>query len=300
MNSEEAKDILQLCRPGHIEEDLNDPLFIEAFEMLEQDSELCIWFEEQQMVDAAICEEMELIAPAPHLKASILSGMRERAAKSDENRENFPEKSDLPDKTVATGSAAASSSSKTVWFRPWIGIAAAFLFASIILVLSRRETIPQVADKSLPVDASAPIQSANVADIPKMIQFLSQQMADFDSSKFDKRSEKIDELRNYLALYKMPNPSEIPQRLETTPTIGCVTFNYGGTQMSMICFRNGQVYHLITANKTDLDKNNLLDDFPSKTKIYEHQKQAFKIWSSGDQVYILGTKGTKKDLPEFI
>jgi hypothetical protein len=297
MNSEEAKDILQLCRPDHFE-DLNDPLVKEALETLEQDSELCAWFEEQQMVDVAICAELGRIMPSPQLKTSILSGMQERVVKLDGNSENMPKEKGRSHKT--TESTAASNSSKILWFRPWVGIAAAFLFASVLLVLSRKESTLQVANKSLPASESVSDSAVNVAGIPDIIQFLGQQIADFNGSKFDKRSEQINELQSYLALSGMPNPTEIPQHLEAAPTIGCVTFDYDGTQMSMICFKNGQVYHLITVNKADLGKSRLSDDAHSKVQIFEHQKQAFKVWSEGDQIYILSTEGTKENIPEFI
>ena len=301
MNSEEAKDILQLCRPGHAKEDLEDPLVREAFEKLEQDSKLCAWFEEQQMVDAAICEELESIIPSPNLKASILNGMQERAATFNRHQENASKVWDYSDKAFAPNSASANKDSKILWFRPVIGIAAVLLFASVFLILSRKEpALQEVADKSLPVNELALSSSTAVAGIPDIVQFLSQQLADFDGSKLEKRSEQVNELQSYLKLAGMPSPAEIPKHFETAPTIGCVTFDYGGTQLSMICFKNGQVYHLFTMNKADLDKSLLPDYVSAEAKVFEHRKQAFKIWSEGDQIYILSTKGTSKDIPEFI
>jgi hypothetical protein len=44
----------------------------------------------------------------------------------------------------------------------------------------------------------------------------------------------------------------------------------------------------------------LLDDSDSSVKIYEFNKQAFKVWSKGEQIYILSVEGTKENLPEFI
>ena len=298
MNREEAKDILQLCRPGHIE-DLDDPLFQEAFEKLEQDSELGVWFEEQQMLDETICAEMERIMPPPNLKISILHGMRERVAKSGESYENEDQSSEVAE-TVPTSENEDSEGSKILWFRPLIGIAAVLLFASLLMILSRDKSTEQFADKSLPTGESVAKLSTNVAGVPDLIQFLSQQIADFNKSKFDRRSEQVSELQSYLALYGMPNPSEIPQKLKASPTIGCVAFDYNGTQMSMICFKNGRVYHLITLNKAGLDKKKLLDCSPSETKIFECEKQAYKVWSGKDQIYILSVEGTEEDLPEFI
>ena len=300
MNSEEAKDILQLCRPDHAE-DLDDPLIKEAFEKLEQDSELCAWFEEQQIVDAAIFMELARVMPPPHLKKSILSGMRQRVVQYDKDQANVLKEMDQPDGRVTTSnSTPKNSDSKVLWFRPWIGIAALFLFASILFVFSIKESTPEVANKNLSADEFASGSSVDTAGIPDIIQFLSQQIADFKDSKFDKRSEQVNELQSYLALYGMPSPSEIPQKLESASTIGCVTFTYGNTPMSMICFKNGRVYHLITVDKADLDKNSLLDYSASGAKIFEYNKKAFKLWSKGQQIYILSVEGTKENLPKFI
>ncbi len=304
MNSEEAKDILQLCRPDHAE-DLDDPLIKEAFEKLEQDSELCAWFEEQQIVDAAIFTELSRIAPPSDLKTSILAGMQERVVQSESNPAKALEKIDPPERATETratetDSMSKDSGSKTVWFQPLIGIAAMLLFASILYIFSSKGPTPQVADENLSADKAASEASVNVAGVPDIVQFISQQIADFNNSKFDKRSEQVGELQSYLARYGMPNPSKIPQNLESAATIGCVLFNYGNTPMSMICFKNGRVYHLITLEKAKLDKNSLLDDSASSIKIYEYNKQAFKVWSKGEQIYILSVEGTKENLPEFI
>lgn len=299
MNSEEAKNILQLCRPDHVE-DLNDPLITEALEQLERDSTLCAWFEEQQIVDAEISAELCRIMPAPDLKESILKGMQERAELSHNEIKSAPEEEDPSVQPTRPVSTADDNGSKILLFRPWVGIAAAVLFASVLLILSSREPQPNLADANLP-DGEWTTDSSAMADgIPDIIQFLGQQIADFNSSKFDKRSEEVNELKAYLALSGMPNPGKIPQQLETAPTIGCVTFDYDGTKMSMICFRNRQVYHLITVNRTDLKKDPLPDHPYSDAKVFEHQKQAFKVWSEGDQIYILSIEGTKEDIPEFI
>lgn len=299
MNSEEAKNILQLCRPDHVE-DINDPLITEAFEQLEQDSELCAWFEEQQILDMAIYAEFARIAPPQNLQMSILNGMQERAAQNEPETEEDSKDENSLLKPIELASTASGKSSQTSWFRPWMGIAAIFVFAGIFLVLPRRESTPQIAGNTQPAVISTSSTFTNTAGIPDLIQFLGQQIDEFNGSKFEKRSAQIDDLQSYLRLAGMPNPTSVPQRLEALPTIGCVTFDYNGTKLSMICFKNGQVYHLITANKADFDKDPLPNYSSSEAKFFEHKKQAFKLWSEGDQIYILSTEGTKEAIPEFI
>ena len=55
MERDEAKAILELCRPG-ILKTKEDPMIAEALEMLETDAELNAWFEEQQTLDGRIAD----------------------------------------------------------------------------------------------------------------------------------------------------------------------------------------------------------------------------------------------------
>ena len=63
----------------------------------------------------------------------------------------------------------------------------------------------------------------------------------------------------------------------------------------MICFKNGNVYHLITA-----DKATYPDVLPAEPAVYQCTDKAFKLWVDGNQVKILSVHGTKEDIPEFI
>lgn len=299
MNREEAKNILQLCRPDCVE-DLDDTLFTEAFEQLEQDSALCAWFEDQQMIDAEIASELCRIIPEPELKKSILKGMRQRFEVSGDSAANEAKGKTLSDKGDEPVSDDVSNRLKITWFRPLIGMAAVLLFTSALLVLTIKQPKSNLADKDLPANAPVASSQTNVAGIPDVIQFLGNQIADFNDSKFDKRSDQVNQLQSHLAQSGMPNPTVIPSQLQTAPTIGCVTFDYNGTKMSMICFKNGKVYHLITVNKMDLQDTLLPNNSDRNAQFFEHREQAFKVWSEGNQIYIICTKGTKEDIPEFI
>jgi len=299
MNSEEMKDILQLCRPDSIE-DLNDPLIAEALEKTKQDSSLRDWFKSQQNVDAEIAAEFSRLKPPPDLKKSILKGMQEQFEQSGGAAETSSEEPHLSDQPLETSLNATAGKSSLIWFRPWIGIAAVFLFASILTIIMRREPTVNTAENRTPANDAAAQSTESMAGVPDIIRFLEQQLADFNSSKFDKRSEQINELQSHLALSGMPKPAEIPQNLETAPTIGCVVFDYHGTKMSMICFKNERVFHLITINKAHVDKAHLTNTISKNTEFFEHRETAFKVWSKDNQIYILCTKGTKEEIPKFI
>jgi hypothetical protein len=288
MDREEAKNILQLCRPGN-DEDRNDPLIAEALELLNNDATLQTWFEEQQALDTQISAALHHIEPPADLKTSILVGMRAHQAQSELLMGNAAEEDEATDHSIPFP-RRANSADRRSWFKPWMGVAALIAVVFAILVLPRPDESTRLASAN---------QHVATASVPNLIEFLAQQINEFNGSKFDKRSEQINELQSHLASTGMPNPASIPSQLGELATLGCVTFDYEGTKLSMICFKNGQVYHLITANKASFPKDCTPCD-GQKTKVFEAKQQAFKIWAEGEQVFILTTQGTAEDIPDFI
>ena len=292
MDREEAHKILQLCRPDN-SEDRNDPLLAEALELLSQDAELRTWFVEQQALDVKISAEFSRLEPPADLKASILAGMKAHAALSERLMGDAFAEADEFDHSIPFPRPASSADHHSR-FRPWMGAAAALVIAGVILVQTRSQEPAQLANNN----ASAAAPAIATAGVPNVIQFLAQQISEFNASKFDKRGDRISELQNHLANAGMPNPASIPRQLGQLEALGCVTFDYAGGKLSMICFKNGQIFHLITANKASFPK----DCTPcekQKFRRFECDKQAFKVWSEGDQVFILSTKGTREDIPNF-
>jgi hypothetical protein len=263
MEREEAKNILQLCRPGN-EADLNDPLIAEALELLDTDDELRAWFDEQQAFDARITSGIDAIEPPVDLKAAILAGMRAHKAAASIA---FPMPEVKP---------------RIWWQNPWVGIAALFIVMMVIVVPRSEET--QLAQNN-----------TALSGIPPVVQFISEQLDGLKAWQFDKRDKSASELQTFLASTGSPSPTSIPGKLHDMPTIGCVTFDYNSTKLSMICFKNGAVYHLITAKKADYP-----DRLPAEPQVFELHDKAFKLWIEGDQVKILTVHGTKQDIPEFI
>ena len=74
MNSDAAKEILSAYRSG--DRDGADPIFHEALNQMESDSELKKWFEEQQDLDRTIREKLATIEPPADLQAKILARIR--------------------------------------------------------------------------------------------------------------------------------------------------------------------------------------------------------------------------------
>ena len=295
MDREEAQYILQLCRPEN-SEDRNDPLIAEALELLNQDAELSAWFEEQQALDTKISAEFNRVEPPADLYAAILAGMRANAVQSQLLIGNKGEDAEQDHHPIRF-TQPTNRSEQRAGLRAWMGIAAIFAVAGVALMLSRSEAPTQLANNDQSAAGASPIIAT--AGVPNMIEFLAQQISEFNGSKFDKRGEQVGELQSHLASTGMPNPAHIPQQLKQLTTIGCVTFDYDGTKLSMICFKNGQVYHLITVDKARVP----IDCTPcqgQKSKVFEAQQQAFKVWAEGEQIFILTTQGSEEDLADFI
>jgi hypothetical protein len=71
VNSQQAKEILQIYRPGHPREP--DPQVEEALEQTRRDPELRLWFEQQSAFHEAMAEKFRQIPVPPHLKEAILA-----------------------------------------------------------------------------------------------------------------------------------------------------------------------------------------------------------------------------------
>lgn len=272
MKREEAKQLLELCRPG-MDEGQHDPALAEAYAMLESDAELKAWFEETQQLDARISEHLNSIEAPADLQDTILAGMRLHQTNSAHSQP--------ADSRTVPFPTTSPEQSRAWWLSPWSGIAALFAIMMIIFVL--------------PEDGPAESQMAD-ADLPPVLQFLSQEIDSLKSWQFEKKGQDPTELQAFLASANAPSPSSIPSSLSNMPSIGCVTFEYGeDAKLSMICFKNGEVYHLITA-----DKATYPDNIPSEPTLYQCEDKAFRLWSDENQVKILTIHGSKEDMPEFI
>jgi hypothetical protein len=318
MHRDEAKQLLELCRPG-CEADRHDPALARAFARLETDSELRAWFEQQQVVDARISDCLNALEAPADLKAGILAGMhlhraqnglnsRRSASYGRQEAELQPEQSDQPDQPDTTDPeswsapfrasatqdrpgrrcaepATQDSAVRSWWLNPWTGIAALFVMAMVLLNLP-------VGDPA--GEGSAPPQIA-VAGLPPVLQFLSREIDSLKTRQFEKRDDQAAILQAYLAGTEAPSPANIPECLAKMATLGCITFEYETAKFSMICFKNGEVYHLITADKATYPGR-----LPSEPEVFQCPDKTFRVWVDGEQVKILTVHGTPENLPEFI
>jgi hypothetical protein len=84
MSRHEAKEILSAFRPGT--EDERDPMFIEALEVAEHDSELAAWLAELQAFDSAVKRKVAVSPLASGLFERIHTGVTLRRAEGHQKR----------------------------------------------------------------------------------------------------------------------------------------------------------------------------------------------------------------------
>jgi hypothetical protein len=265
MTREEAQNILELIRPGR-EEDRADPLVREALAVMEEDAELRARFEEAAETDRRISARLASIEVPAGLKGEILAAMRAQAAEAE---------------TAVPFQPATAA--RNWWHRPWVAAA-----ACLAVVFGLAFTLQY--DRS---NASSAGPAVAQAGVPGFIRFLSEEIPSF--AGFDRTSRDVGELRAFLAERGDPSPRAVPAKLAALPSLGCVTFNDGTTRFSMICFKNGMVYHLITANLDEFEQKP-----PEAPQFFEANGQTFRVWTEGGQVLILTCRGSQERLAEII
>jgi hypothetical protein len=272
MDREQAKQILSLCRPDN-HEDRADPFIADAFALLDTDSELRAWFESEQAQDAHIAAAVESICPPPALKDSILEQMQVRATRSQEE-----------DKLIDFDPSTPPRQPR-VRLPIWVSIAAclAVLFGALTI----QQSVDQKHSNTPPL--------VRTAGAPDIVQFLAGQLSRLSGPQdLDIQNQQIDPLREHLSRLGAPTPNALPRKLSDLPTLGCVALSYEGCKLSLICFKNDRVYHLVTAKKGSIQCFS-----SAEPQCFEIEGQAFKIWDDGEQIYIMAVRGCEADLPKI-
>ncbi|NBB79536.1 MAG: hypothetical protein GVY36_08845 [Verrucomicrobia bacterium] len=259
MTPDEAKDLLELCRPDNAE-DRQDPKLAPAFKLLETDSELAAWFEKKQAVDRRISEALQTIKAPEEFKAEILESMYARAqAKPSED----------PEPAIAFPGAKQPASA---WMKPLLGLAALFLIAFIAFT--------QIFQASKTDGTHAEWQS--------MVQHFANAIEALEDDTLEKRDASFENLRAYLTSRQAPVPKALPADLQNLDTYGCVTYQYNGATFSMVCFEEGDTYyHLFTAARAAFP-----GAVPNGRETFEIAGKKFELWADAENVYILDVNGT--------
>ena len=107
------------------------------------------------------------------------------------------------------------------------------------------------------------------------------------------------QLRKWLAERGAPNDFVVPPGLNGIPSLGCQSYEMGGTKVTLICFDlgNNQVAHLFV-----IDKSALTDaSQDSRPELREENGLAFATWTSGNKSYVLtGDNITRETIQKLI
>ena len=259
MTRDEAKQLLELCRPDSAE-DRRDPALAKAFERLETDSELAAWFERTQAIDRRISDALCRIVGPASFKTEILASMHAR------------DQAKQTEKTEPAIAFPGTSRPSRAWTKPVIGLAALFLIAFV--------SFTQLFQASKTDSDRVVLQS--------IVQHFANQIDALEDDTLEKRDPSFENLRAFLASRLSPVPNTLPANLQNLDTYGCVTYQYKGATFSMVCFEEGDTYyHLFTAARAAFP-----GVIPTGRKTFDIAGQTFELWSDAENVYILDVNGT--------
>jgi hypothetical protein len=112
------------------------------------------------------------------------------------------------------------------------------------------------------------------------------------------------QIRVYLAQKQAPADFILRAGLQTAAMTGCAIEDWQNTKASMICFRTGKP--LPPGQQSDLwlfvvDRAALPDaPPPGPPRIASVNQLITAVWTQGDKVYLLGTKGNKQTIQQFL
>ncbi len=116
-----------------------------------------------------------------------------------------------------------------------------------------------------------------------------------NASSFDAQSHNPDELLAWLHASHAPAAQTLPQELEKLESLGCKTFSWNGTPVSVICFMrsDGGLIHLV-ATKVPGEQRK------GEAQFVQQDEWATATWREGDMIYMLALVGSRDQLRTYL
>ena len=115
--------------------------------------------------------------------------------------------------------------------------------------------------------------------------------------KLDITTDRLPEVREWLARQHPLMPAQIPRGMERFPTIGCRTIEWQGKKLALVCFMvEGEVVHLFVMPRTAFP-DAALSPTPMLARV---GPESTASWSSGDNLYLLVTQADKALLEKLL
>jgi hypothetical protein len=115
---------------------------------------------------------------------------------------------------------------------------------------------------------------------------------------FDAQSHEARELVAWLRTNHASAAPTLPLSLDKVQSIGCKTFSWHGTTVSVICFMrpDGGLIHLVTTNASpSVDRT-----VQRGAKFVQEGEWATATWREGDRVYMLALEGSADQLRAYL
>jgi hypothetical protein len=119
-----------------------------------------------------------------------------------------------------------------------------------------------------------------------------------DRSNFDAQSHNPAELVSWLHSNRAPAVQKLPSTLEKLESLGCKTFSWNGTPMSVICFMrpDGGLIHLVATKATPATDRMA----KGKPTFVQQGGWTTATWREGDKVYMLAMEGSPEQLRPYL
>jgi hypothetical protein len=115
-----------------------------------------------------------------------------------------------------------------------------------------------------------------------------------NASSFDAQSHNASELVAWLRANHAPAAQTLPHSLGKLQSLGCKTFAWNGTPVSVICFTrpDGGLIHLVTMNAPAVS-----DRSP---RLVQQDHWATATWREGNMTYMLALEGSSNQLRRYL
>jgi hypothetical protein len=116
-------------------------------------------------------------------------------------------------------------------------------------------------------------------------------------SRFDFQSHNSAQLVAWLADNRAMTATKIPDRLMGMQSLGCKTFSWNGTDVSVLCFvSDGHEVHLVMTKASAVANRAL----KSEPQMVQRGEWATATWRSGEMVYMLAMQGSDDQLRSYL
>jgi hypothetical protein len=107
------------------------------------------------------------------------------------------------------------------------------------------------------------------------------------------QSKDLSSMKAWLEEQEAPVPRDLPKNLASLAGMGCRKIGWNGRTVSIVCFKNYDLYILARSDCPDAPKG-------KTPTFYAKRNMSVASWQDENQLYLLVHKGSKDDLRHFL